>query len=58
MLADPGVGTYVFYALLCAFLFVVAFMFLRLALMLSLLWLLPLATLLRRVPGVRRFIPR
>jgi hypothetical protein len=58
MLDNPGVGTYVFYALLCAFLLVIVVVFLRLMVMFSLLWLVPLAALLRRVPGVRRFIPR
>lgn len=58
MLGNPGVGTYVAYALICGLLLVVVFMFLRLVVMLSLLWLVPLAALLRRVPGVRRFIPR
>lgn len=57
-MGDPGLGTYVAYALICAFLLVLALMVLRLVVMFSLLWLLPLAALLRRVPGVRRFIPR
>ena len=57
MLGDSGPGTYFAYALICALLLVIVVMLLRVLFMFSLLWLEPLASLLRRVPGLRRFIP-
>ena len=57
MLGESGAGIYVAYAVIVAFIVLVVVMFLRLAIIFSLLWLMPVAAVLRRVPGVRRFIP-
>lgn len=57
MLGQTGIGTWIAYGLICAFLVLISFMTLRLALMLSLLWILPVVALLRRVPGVRHLLP-
>ena len=57
MLGDSGVWTYTAYALVGALLLAIVVVFLRLVVMLSLLWLMPLAAVLRRVPGLRRIIP-
>jgi hypothetical protein len=58
MLGETGVGIYVAYALIIAFLVAIVLLFLRTAVMVSLLWLMPVARLLRRIPGVRRFMPQ
>ena len=55
MLGETGFGTYVAYAVICAFVLLVVLVVLRTAVMLSLLWLMPLGALLRRVPGLRHF---
>ena len=56
MLGETGIGTYVAYAVICAFVLLVVVVILRTAVMLSLLWLMPLGALLRRVPGLQRLL--
>ena len=58
MPGGSGLGTYMAYAAIWLFLLLVAVLFLRTAFLLSLLFLDPAASVLRRVPGVRRLIPR
>lgn len=58
MIGETGIGLYVAYAFIVAFLLLLLVMFLRVAALASILWFSPLATLLRRVPGVRRLLPR
>jgi hypothetical protein len=58
MQGEPGVGTYVAYGLLCLFILLIVLVFLRTVVMFSLLWIQPLVTVLRRVPGVRLLLPR
>ena len=58
MQGGSGLGTYTAYAVIWLFLLLVVVLFLRIAVLLSLLFLAPAASVLRRVPGVRRLIRR
>ena len=57
MLGQEGIGTYFAYAVMWAFIAIAVLVVLRTAVLASLLWLMPLAKVLRRVPGLRRLLP-
>ena len=55
MVAEPaGIGTYVAYGAIIAFLLLIVLVFLRTAFLVLLLWLAPFAELVRRLPLRRR----
>lgn len=57
MPGETGLGTWVAYGVIVAFLLLVLLLFLRTAVMVSLLWLAPAAALARRVPVLRGLLP-
>ena len=57
MLGESGIGTWMAYAVIVAFLVLIVLAFLRTIVLVSLLWLAPVAALLRRIPLLRRVLP-
>jgi len=54
MVGQSGIGTYVAYAFIWAFLLLLVVIFARVVLTVSMLWLMPVAALLRRLRLVTR----
>jgi len=57
VLEEPGIGTWVAYAFIVAFLLFLLVMFLRVAMLASVLWFHPVARILKHIPGLRRLVP-